>query len=112
MEHSMIIQIKRFGEILTSRTEGREAALLLLAHELAPKNRLPVDEEALEILELNFLGIRVMTPSWLGELVNTLNEAKNIKFIFSHLENASVNESVEVVKLMPTIKGKTRWGRR
>lgn len=108
----MIIHIKRFGEILTSRTEGREAALLLLAHELSPKNRLPIEEGNPEILELSFKGIRVMTPSWLGELVNTLNEEKNIKFIFSHLENASVNESVEVVKLMPTIKGKNGWGRR
>lgn len=88
----MIVVIKRFGEILTSRTEGREAALLLLANEL---------RNSTEGLEIDFSGVLVMTPSWLGEFVNTLSEV-NIKTItYKNLSNASVKGSVETIQGMP-----------
>lgn len=88
----MIIQIKRFGEFLSSRTEGREAALLLLANEL---RALPPK------VELDFSGILVMTPSWLGEFVNTFTAAGIKEVIYTHLDNASVKASVEMTQAMP-----------
>lgn len=85
----MKIEIKRFGEILTSRPEGREAALLLLANEL----RIPPPK-----LELDFEGIIVMTPSWLSEFVNTLSRPETKEIVYEHLENASVKASVQLVQ--------------
>lgn len=89
----MTIQVVRFGEILTSRTEGREAALLLLANEL----RVSVNQ-----LELDFTEVLVMTPSWLGEFINTLNEVEVRKFSYKNLTNASVKASVETTEGMPS----------
>lgn len=87
----MTIQIKRFGEILTSRPEGREAALILLANDL----RNPPSS-----LDLDFEGVLVMTPSWLGEFLLTL-EGSSIKgFHFLHTENASVKSSIEIIEEM------------
>lgn len=88
----MTIQIKRFGEILTSRTEGREAGLLLLANEL---------RTSVKKIELDFAGVLVMTPSWLGELVNTLNEVEARSFSYLNVTNASVKASVETTEGMP-----------
>lgn len=87
----MKIMIKRFGEILTSRPEGREAALLLLAGEL---------KQPIPRIELDFQGVLVLTPSWLGEFVNTLNNTSLMEITYLHLENASVRSSVEITRLM------------
>jgi len=92
MESIVTIEIKRFGNILTSRTEGREAALLLIANELRSSNSKIV---------LDFRGVAVLTPSWLGEFVNVLNEKRQgIEISFEHLENASVKASVETTQAM------------
>jgi hypothetical protein len=82
----MKILIKRFGEILTSRPEGREAALVLLASEL--RVRPPS-------LELDFEGVLVMTPSWLGEFLLTLESSKISSVQFLNTTNASVKSSIE-----------------
>ena len=86
----MKIQIKRFGEFLTSRPEGREAALLVLANELRERS---------SALEIDFEGVLVMTPSWLSEFRNTLLEkgVKGIAFLPS--SNGSVQESIRFVEL-------------
>ncbi len=84
----MTILIKRFGEILTSRPEGREAALLLMANEL----RTPVKK-----IQLDFDRVAVLTPSWLGEFINTLNVSQDIQFEYLHIENASVKASIETI---------------
>lgn len=88
----MTVEIKRFGQILTSRTEGREAALLLLANELRG-----LQAE----VTLDFREVAVMTPSWLGEFVNVLSEKGQVSHIhYKHLENASVKASVETTQTM------------
>src|SRR4051812_48568792 len=89
MEKKVTIEIKRFGQILTSRPEGREAALILLASELRQRP---------ESVELNFEEVLVLTPSWLGEFVNTLNNAEIKQIRYSHSENGSVTSSVEMTQ--------------
>lgn len=86
----MIIQLSRFGEILTSRPEGREAALVLLSTDLR-------DEDGK--VEIDFDGVVVLTPSWLSEFIQTLN-SKGIKEV-SYLpsNNGSVTESIKFVDL-------------
>lgn len=86
----MKISVKRFGEFLTSRPEGREAALLLLANELRQKPN---------AVEIDFEGVLVMTPSWLSEFQNTLLEKGISSVKFLHSSNGSVQESIRFVKL-------------
>ncbi|MBL7671085.1 MAG: hypothetical protein JNM39_11440 [Bdellovibrionaceae bacterium] len=86
----MTIQLMRFGNILTSRPEGREAALILIANEL----RNTTDD-----IYLDFSGVFVMTPSWLGEFVDTL-EAKNKKVFFMKSQNLSVIGSIQTLDEM------------
>lgn len=88
----MTIQLKRFGNILTSRPEGREAALILIASELRNSS---------DDIALDFTGVLVMTPSWLGEFVDTL-ESKNKKVLFLKSNNASVIESIRTLEEMVT----------
>lgn len=88
----MTIEIKRFGNILSSRPEGREAALILLANEL---------RNVKDKIELDFTDVLVMTPSWLGEFVNTLKpQIQNIMFLKS--DNASVIGSIRILAEMPS----------
>lgn len=88
----MTIEIKRFGNILSSRPEGREAALILLANEL---------RNVKDNIELDFTDVLVMTPSWLGEFLNTLKpQIQNIMFLKS--DNASVIGSIRILEEMPS----------
>lgn len=90
----MKLQIKKFGEILTARPAGREAALSSLAYDHEIKNTKSVT--------LDFEGVLVMTPSWLSEFVQTLQE-KGIKQItFAPSENPTVTSSIEFIA--PEIK--------
>ena len=91
----MTIHLKRFGQILSSRPEGREAALVLLATELRQHK---------ETLELDFSEVLVMTPSWLGEFVNTLSESGIAKISYSNQGNASVKASIEMTQTMQKLE--------
>lgn len=51
----MKIQVKKFGDILTSRPEGREAALSWLAYDQ--------DMKKTDSVSIDFDGIIAMTPS-------------------------------------------------
>ena len=59
----MKIEVKRYGEILTSRPAGREAALAILAY------RKPAEDER---VELDFEGVLAVGPSWLDEVLSAL----------------------------------------
>ena len=90
----MKLEIKKFGEILTSRPAGREAALTTLAYESNLKSG--------EKVSLDFSGVLVMTPSWLSEFVQTLKE-KGIALVeFLPSENPTVISSIEFIE--PEIK--------
>lgn len=78
----------RFGPILTSRPEGREAALLLLSNELRNFSGK---------IEVEFTGVSVLTPSWLGEFVETL-KAKHPQIEFMPSKNKSVQETVSFLQ--------------
>lgn len=86
----MIIEIKKFGDRLISRPEGRDAALVIRNQFLSKSNDIQI--------ELNFDGIKVLTPSWLDEILQEIykTHSKN-NVIFSHTTNASVRVSLETV---------------
>jgi hypothetical protein len=89
MENKMIIEVKKFGDILTSRPAGREAALICLAYFKGVNTATD--------LSLDFEGVEVMTPSWLSEFIQTLQEKGIPKPQFLPSENPTVNSSIEFI---------------
>lgn len=89
-EKSMTLRLKQYGNILNSRSAGREAALTYLAYEFL--NDKPSK------LSLDFSEVVVMTPSWLSEFVQTLKE-KGVKAVeFLPSENPTVISSIEFIE--------------
>jgi hypothetical protein len=86
----MKIQIKKFGEFLTSRPAGKEAYLVMKAY-------MTKDLKKNEPLELDFDGVKVLAPSWADEVITKLfQEYENIKLV--NIENSSVKASLETLK--------------
>lgn len=79
----MRIELKKFGEMLVSRPAGREAYLALSAY-------LTKDVRKDELLQIDFSGVKVMTPSWADEVVTKLTE----DFLHVQLENTE-NSTVQ-----------------
>ena len=85
----MRIQMKRFGDILTSRPAGREAALAMKAY-----HRPAADEN----VELDFEGVVSVGPSWLDEVLSELRrEFGRDRVTCLPTKNPSVIESLKVI---------------
>ncbi len=63
----MRIEIKKFGDKLVSRPAGREAFLALESYQLKD---IPADEP----IEIDFEGVKALTPSWADEVVTKIAE--------------------------------------
>lgn len=86
----MRVEVKKFGDILTSRPSGREAGLTIKAY-FKPK---PGDQ-----IELDFNGVLAMGPSWLDEVLTVLRgEYGKERVICLPSENASVTESLKIIE--------------
>ncbi len=86
----MELKIKKFGEMLISRPEGRDAALVI-------QNQFIQNLQNEKII-LDFEGVKVLTPSWLDEVIQViLQKTTKDKIIFLHTTNASVSASIETV---------------
>ena len=85
----MKIEIRKFGNILTSRPAGREAALATKAYlRLQPKEK----------IELDFTGVLSVGPSWLDEFLSILKQEYGKERVISlPSDNPSVNRSLEVI---------------
>ena len=87
----MKIPLKKYGQILTSRPAGREAALAIRA---VVK---PADGET---IELDFKDVLSVGPSWLDEVLTSLRaEYGRDRIICLPTKNPSVIESLKVVDL-------------
>jgi hypothetical protein len=86
----MKVEVKKFGEILTSRPAGHEAGLAIKAY-FKPTSG--------DRLELDFSGVLAMGPSWLDEVLTVLrNEYGKERVICLPSENASVAESLKIIE--------------
>ncbi len=85
----MTLQVKKYGNILTSRPAGREAALSCMAYDLSADKAAGVT--------LDFTEVLVMTPSWLSEFVQTLKEKGVSSVEFLPSENPTVISSIEMI---------------
>ena len=84
------IELKKFGEMLISRPAGREAYLAMMAYILKD-----VDKE--EVIEINFFGVKVLTPSWADEVITkVVKEFKNVKLI--NIENPTAQATLKTLR--------------
>ncbi|MCG3205987.1 MAG: hypothetical protein KCHDKBKB_02713 [Elusimicrobia bacterium] len=85
----MKVEIKKFGEILTSRPAGREAGLAIKAY-FKPE---PGDR-----IELDFSDVLAVGPSWLDEVLTILRETYGKdRVVCLPSNNASVIESLRII---------------
>ena len=92
----MRIELRKFGHMLISHPDGREALLALSAY----KTR---DLDKSEPIEIDFTGVKVLTPSWADEVVTKLSEQ------FSHVsllntENSSVQATLKTLRQYSGVK--------
>lgn len=85
----MRVELKKFGEILISRPAGREAYLAMSAY---LTKGLPKDE----IIEIDFYGVKVLTPSWADEVITKIaRDFKNIKLV--NTANSTVKATLKTL---------------
>ncbi|MEA2065200.1 MAG: STAS-like domain-containing protein [Patescibacteria group bacterium] len=86
----MLIEIKKFGEVLISRPAGKEAFLTMSAYLIKDLNEN-------ELIEIDFKGVKVLTPSWADEVITKLAEKfKNIKLI--NTDNITVKQTLKTLR--------------
>lgn len=85
----MTIHLSKFGTLLVSRPAGREAYLAAKAYVL-PQNQ--------EMIEVDFSGVKVMTPSWLDEFLTPLRqEFGSDRVRLKSTENPSIQASLKTI---------------
>ena len=92
----MRIELKKFGDILISRPAGREAYLAMSAY-------ITKDVGKDEIVEVDFTGVKVLTPSWADEVITPLaKKFKNIKLL--NADNSSVQATLKTLREYSDLK--------
>lgn len=86
----MRIGMKRYGEVLVTPKEGEEAFYS------ADENFFQALKEDESII-LDFIKVRVLSPSWLDEFVTRIKEKYTNKIEFHNTENESVSLSIKIV---------------
>ena len=88
----MRLELKKFGNILSSRPAGRDAWLAAQAYlfdKLKPKEKIEVD----------FSGVSVLSPSWAEEFLTQLKKKYAKQVIFLPSDNPSVTASLEIIEI-------------
>lgn len=85
----MKIKINKFGTMLISRPAGKEAAAIMLSS-FKPTN----DQEP---IELDFTGVDVIAPSWLDEVLTTLNDVYKDRVKCLDSGNITLRESLKII---------------
>jgi hypothetical protein len=86
---AVIIEVKKFGEILISRPSGREAAAIMLSSFIPPSEN--------ESIELDFTGVRAVAPSWLDEVLTALRDKYGDRVRCLNSKNLSLMESLKAI---------------
>lgn len=87
----MKLELKKFGDILVSRPAGGDAAKAILI-DIA---KMPETER---IVEIDFEGVIVLTPSWMHEFILVISRnVSSVTFKYLPSDNMSVVESLKYV---------------
>ena len=86
----MRIEFKKFGENLISRPAGREAFLAMSAY-------LMKDAKNEELVEIDFAGVKVLTPSFADEIITKIaQQFKNVKLL--NAQNVTVQSTLKILR--------------
>ncbi len=91
----MLIELKKFGNLLTSRQLGKEA--LAAMNSQFPK-------ENTEKIVIDFLGITTFSPSWGDEFLSPLQQKFQNNLFLKNTSNPSVKASIEILEETNQIK--------
>lgn len=92
----MRIELQKFGEMLISRPAGKEAFLALSAYQTR-------DLDKSELIEIDFAGVKVLTPSWADEVVTKLVEQFTTVSLLN-TKNASVQATLKTLREYSGVK--------
>jgi hypothetical protein len=84
----MIIELKKFGEVLTSRSSGKEAFAAIL----------PTLDLNASTVEIDFSGVLSLSPSWGDEFFRALEELYGNRVSYLPSDNPSVNATLEIIQ--------------
>lgn len=92
----MRIELKKFGDMLISRPDGREAYLAMSAY-------LTKGLDKNELIEIDFSGVKVLTPSWFDEVITKITkEFKNVKLL--NTKNSTVQATLKTLREYSELK--------
>lgn len=92
----MLIELKKFGQTLTSRDDGREAlaAFKPSLNGLAPN----------EPVEISFEGVNTLSPSWADEFIVALHKLFPKRLSLKESDNPSVKATLSLLENIHKIK--------
>lgn len=85
----MRIALSKFGPMLVSRPAGRDALLAALAY-LKPAS-------ATEPIEIDFMDVHVLAPSWADEFITGLRATYGDRVVLLPSDNPSVKLTLEAI---------------
>lgn len=88
----MRLELKKFGNILSSRPAGRDAWLSAQAY-------LFDDLKSDEKIEVDFSGVSVLSPSWAEEFLTQLKKKYTKQVVILPSNNPSVMASLEIMEM-------------
>lgn len=92
----MKIELKKFGNILTSRQSGKEA--------LAAFQPTLREVQKNEQVKISFDGVVSLSPSWADEFITQLQREYGDKLILHRTNNPSVETTMELLEEINEVK--------
>ena len=86
----MLIELKKFGTTLISRQTGKEAALA--------SQSLFANVKENEIIEIDFDGVLIFSPSWGDEFLTPLLNKYGDRLVLKNTSNPSVKATIEILQ--------------
>lgn len=87
----MKLELKKFGNILSSRPAGKDAWLSAKAYLFSGL-------DSKEKIEVDFSDVSVLSPSWAEEFLMPLKKTYIGRVTFLPSDNPSVNASLEIIE--------------
>lgn len=91
----MNIELKKFGNLLTSRQLGKES-LAAISPQLPKSNN--------EKIVIDFLDITTFSPSWGDEFLSPLQQKYQNNLFLKNADNPSVKATIEILEETNQIK--------
>lgn len=91
----MLIELKKFGNLLTSRQLGKESLAALVS-------QLP--KENTEKIIVDFLEITTFSPSWGDEFLSPLQQKYQNNLLLKNTNNPSVKATIEILEETNQVK--------